>query len=304
MLIELPREYSSLILHVDMDAFFASVEQVSNPELKGKPVGIIGQGERTVIATCSYEAREVGVRTGMSKYEALEICPELILITGNKNKYIDISTRIMSILEDYTPYLEVYSIDEAFLDLTYLSGRFKNAVEVGFDIKRRIKETFGLSCTIGIAPNKLLAKLSSEIAKPDGLIEIKKEEIPQILKNLPVEKLWGIGKKTGECLKKLGIVTCGDLSQYPVRILKRYFGVQGETLHLLSRGIDNRPVIPIGSEQKVKSIGHSMTLKRDIYSRKEAYSYLLLLSEMVGRRARKEHYAGTVSYTHLTLPTN
>jgi len=103
----------------------------------------------------------------------------------------------MSILEDYTPYLEVYSIDEAFLDLTYLSGRFKNAVEVGFDIKRRIKETFGLSCTIGIAPNKLLAKLSSEIAKPDGLIEIKKEEIPQILKNLPVEKLWGIGKKTG-----------------------------------------------------------------------------------------------------------
>ena len=287
-----------LILYVDMDAFFASVEQTENPRLRGKPVGVIGSAERTVIVTCSYEARDFGVKTGMSKYEALKVCPKLILVTGNKNKYIDISTRIIAILGDYTSKVEAYSIDEAFLDLTNFPGRFKNAVDVGLDIKRRIRKILCIPCSVGIAPNKLLAKLAAEMAKPDGLIELRKEEISQVLETLPVEKLCGIGKKTGQHLRKLGILTCGDLGRYPVKILKRHFGIFGEDLHLLGKGIDNRPVIPIGSEEKAKSIGHSMTLKKDIYSRKKAYPYLLLLSEMVGRRARKGHYSGkTVKLT-------
>ncbi|MDY6863588.1 MAG: DNA polymerase IV [Thermodesulfobacteriota bacterium] len=292
MLIESPKKQFPLILHIDMDAFFASVERVINPGLAGKPVGVIGSAERTVIATCSYEARNFGIKTGMSKYEALKLCPSLILVTGNKNKYIHTSTRIMEILWDYTSMLEAYSIDEAFLDLTSFPGRFKSVLDVGLDIKKRISKALGLSCSVGIAPNKLLAKLASEMAKPGGLVELKKEEISDILETLPVEKLWGIGKKTGKHLKKLGILTCGQLGRYPVKILKKHFGIFGEDLQRLGKGIDNRPVIPMGSEEEAKSIGHSMTLKKDIYLRTEAYPYLLLLSEMVGRRARKGLYTG------------
>jgi DNA polymerase-4 len=281
-----------IILLIDMDSFFASVEQQSNPALRGKPIAVVGSGKRTVVTTSSYEAREFGVKTGMNMYEARKLCPHLIFVTGNNEKYAHTCGELSNIYSKYTPGVEVYSIDEAFLDITSSSNLFGGPLALGKEIKQKIKRQFGLNSTIGIGPNKLIAKLASNISKPDGLRWIKPDEVSFVLKTLPVDELWGIGKKLKEKLNSLGIYTCGGLGKTSVSFLRSHFGINGEHLKLMGMGLNNSPVSP--ESETAKSVGHSMTLPRDIWEQKDIESYILRLSEMVGRRARKYKLMGNV----------
>jgi DNA polymerase-4 len=281
---------SKIIMYIDMDAFFASVEQKTNPYLKGKPIAVIGSGKRTVITTSSYEARVYGVKTGMNIYEAKRLCPELIFVIGNNGKYIHTCRELVEIYLQFTPDVEVYSIDEVFLDITTTHHLFGGPEAIARDIKSAVKERFGISCSIGIGHNIVIAKLAGDISKPDGLRWIKPEEVESVLRDLPVEELWGIGSKIARRLKALGIRTCGELGNAPVSLLRNKFGILGENLKAIGMGRCNRPVQT--RPEEAKSIGHSMTLPEDIWGRKEIEAYLLLLSEMVGRRARKHGYLG------------
>lgn len=279
---------------IDMDAFFASVEQKANPRLRGEPIGVIGSGARTVITTASYEARRFGVKTGMNVREAKKACPHLILVITNNARYTYTCRGLEEIYNRFTPEVEIYSVDEAFLDVTTTHHLFGGPEEIGRSIKKSVRDTFGINCTVGIAPNILLAKLASDIGKPDGLKWIRPEVVESELRNLPVTELWGIGAKSAERLAVLGIRTCGELGSAPASLLRNKFGIYGEALKAMGMGICNRPVQPDPGE--AKSIGHSMTLQKDIWERKEIEAYLLKLSEMVGRRARKHLYMGkTVS---------
>lgn len=288
-----------------MNAFFASVEQQSNPALRGKPVAVIGAAKRTIITTCSYEARAFGVKTGMNSWEARQKCPQLIFVVGNNRKYSYTSKQIIGIMREYTPLCEVFSIDEAFLDVTGCLALFGSAERIAHLIKERIRERFGLTCSVGIAPNKLLAKIASDMQKPDGLTVIQPERVAQVMERLPIQEVCGIGAKMQQHLNKFGIKTCGELGRFPVEILKRNFGVTGERLHCMALGMDDSPVIPDEEAEEVKSVGHSTTLDSDITGRDEILVYLLQLSEMVGRRARKYRVAGrtvtlTVRYADFT----
>ncbi len=285
-----------VILHIDMDAYFASVEQTVNPQLKGKPIAVTGSGKRTVITTSSYEARKYGVKTGMTVWEGKRACPGLVLVVGNNRRYTDTSARIMNILSEFTPQVEVYSIDEAFLDVTGSLTLLGGAEAIARDIKRRIHQETGLTCSVGVAPNKLLAKLGSGLEKPDGLVILREGDVPGLLENLPVGKIHGIGKKTAGKLAGYGIFTCGELARFPVKGLS--FGIIGEYLHRMAQGIDDTPVIALDDAPDAKSIGHSTTFDKDIDDREEIQRQILRLAEMVGRRARRHHYAGrTVTLT-------
>ena len=285
---------SKTILCIDMDAFFASVEQKTNPHLKDKPIAVIGSAKRTVITTASYEARKFGVKTGMNTWEAKRACPHLILVIGNNEKYTHTCRELTKIYSQFTPDFEIYSVDEAFLDLTTTHHLFGGSKSIGKSIKQAIKDKFGINCTVGIGPNILLAKLASDLGKPDGLKWIKPENVENTLKDLPVKDLWGIGLKIAERLAFLGIRTCGELGRAPSSLLRNKFGIYGETLKLMGMGLCGRPVQT--KPEDAKSIGHSMTLPEDIRERKEIEAYLLMLSEMVGRRARSHGYMGrTVS---------
>ena len=287
-----------IIMHCDMNAFFAAVEQQSNPALRGKPIAIIGSGARTIITTCSYEARAFGVKTGMTTYEAKQKCPQIELVVGNNRKYTDTSTGIVNIFRDYTPLVEVFSIDESFLDLTGSLKIFGSAERIAMQIKARILHRYGITCSIGIAPNKLLAKLASEMKKPDGLTIMPPEKVEEMLENVPVDDLCGIGRRMQKKLLTFGITTCGELGRFSRRVLKKRFGIVGEKMHDMGRGIDNSPVVPSSEKEEVKSVGHSMTLPKDIEARDEICRYLLRLSEMVGRRARRYGVTGrTITLT-------
>lgn len=288
-----------IIMHVDMNAFFASVEQQINPALRGKPIAVIGSQERTVVTTSSYEARAYGVKTGMTKYEAKRLCPHIILVAGNNGHYADTCRRLVEIFLDYTPIVEVYSIDEAFLDVTGSIPLFGSVELIAKNIKRDIRQKLGrLTCSIGIAPNKLLAKLGSDMKKPDGLVTIQQEDVGKLLENLPVKELCGIGSQTEKHLADMRIKTCGELGRTSIHLLKNRFGVIGERLKLMAQGIDDSPVIPPGQEPDAKSVGHSMTLDRDVSDRETLEQHILQLSEMVGRRLRRGGYTGrTVALT-------
>ena len=281
---------SPIIICIDMDAFFASVEQQADPRLRGKPIAVIGSGNRTVITTRSYEARRFGVKTGMNTYEAKKLCPHLILVVGDNEKYTYTCKELSVIYQRYTPDIEIYSIDEAFLDVTTTHHLFGGPEAIGASIKNEVKEQFGINCTVGIAPNILMAKLASDIAKPDGLKWIRPEDSASVLKDLPVKELWGIGAATTAMLEQCGIRTCGELGRAPVSLLRNRFGIIGETLKNMGLGQCNRPLMV--SEEDPKSIGHSLTLPQDISDRDAIRSELLKLSSMVGSRARKHGFAG------------
>ena len=286
------------IIHMDMDAFFASVEQAANPRLRGRVIAIVGAGERTVVTTASYEARALGVKTGMNRYTAARICPELIFVTANNRKYTDTSVRIMKILEDFSPLVEPCSVDEAFLDITGTEACLGSPEEVGRKIKARIKEATGLTASIGIAHNKLISKLASNMDKPDGLVIVREEEIKGLLQDLPVGELCGIGKKTTSALAAMGIKTCGTLGSYPVGRLRARFGTVGDQLSLMGQGIDTRRVMQTNEQEPVKSLGHSTTLPKDISDKAELSRIILQLSEAIGARARRHELSGkTITLT-------
>lgn len=273
-----------------MDAFFASVEQHDNPALRGKPIAVTGPGERTVVTTSSYEARAFGVRTGMTVYEAKRLCPHIILVTGNNRKYAAICGRLEEICFRFTPDIEIYSIDEVFLDITGSHHLFGTPEHLARAVKTTVKGELGITCTVGMGPNVLIAKLASDLAKPDGFRWIDEEEVAAVLDALPVKKLWGIGSHTEEKLRTMGISTCGELGRAPLPLLKRVFGVNGERLKAMGCGTLQRPVETTAIEPK--SIGHSITLPQDIWKREELTSCLLRLSERVGRRARRYGHKG------------
>jgi len=281
-----------ICMHIDMNAFFASVEQQANPELQGKPIAVVGGGGRTVITTSSYEARAFGVKTGMAKWEALRACPQLIIVIGDNKKYTYTSSRIMEMRKEYTPLVEVFSIDEAWLDVTHSLSIFGTPERIAYVLKARIKESFGITCSIGIAPNKLLAKLASDMQKPDGLTTIKPEDVSRVLERMPIKELCGIGKKMERHLNMMSIYTCGELGRCAFPRLTRKFGILGKVYKQMGQGIDESPVTPNEEDDEVKSVGHSMTLRQDVERREDILKYLLQLSEMVGRRARRYGVSG------------
>ena len=286
-------------MHIDMNAFFASVEQQANPELQGKPIAVVGGGGRTVITTSSYEARAQGVKTGMPKWEALRCCPQLIIVIGDNKKYTYTSSRIMEMMKEYTPLVEVFSIDEAWLDVTHSLSIFGTAERIAYLLKARIKESFGITCSIGIAPNKLLAKLASDMQKPDGLTVIKPEDVGRILERMPIKELCGIGKNMERHLNMMSIYTCGELGRCDEARLTRKFGIIGLRLKQMGQGVDDSPVTPNEEDDEVKSVGHSMTLRQDVSKREDILKYLLQLSEMVGRRARRYGVSGRTITLHV-----
>ena len=288
-----------IILHVDMNAFFASVEQQANPELRGKPIAVIGSSGRTVITTASYEARKFGVKTGMAVWEAKRCCPQLTLVVGDNRKYTFTSSRIVEIMKEYTPLVEVFSIDEAWLDVTHSLSLFGSPERIAFLIKARILHNFGITCSIGIAPNKLLAKLASDMQKPDGLTVILPENVQKTVEHLPAKELCGIGKRMERSLSIMNIRTCGELGRCDASRLTAKFGIIGKRLQEMGQGIDNSPVIPMGKDDEVKSVGHSMTLRHDISRREDILKFLLQLSEMVGRRARRYRVLGKTVHLHI-----
>lgn len=277
------------IMHVDMDAFYAAVEQMDNPELKGKPVIVGGISNRGVVSTASYEARKYGVHSAMPIAEAKRLCPHGIFLPGRHERYSEVSRQIFAILYQYTPIVEKVSIDEAFLDLTGCSRLFGNSIQIGRRIKADIYNKFGLTASIGLASNKFLAKLASDMEKPDGFFVIEEKDIDRILEPLDVGKIWGVGKRTAEILKSKGIDTIGRLKTLTIEELETLLGKNGVRLYYLSRGIDNRRV---EVNNPVKSISHEETFAEDISDRNLILASLLRMSIKVSRRLRKAGLVG------------
>ncbi|MBQ2246788.1 MAG: DNA polymerase IV [Selenomonadales bacterium] len=274
-----------LIMHVDMDAFYASIEQRDDSSLRGKPVIVGGTGARGVVATASYEARRYGVGSAMAMSKARQLCPNGIFIDGNHAHYEAVSAQLMEILGSFSPMVEPLSLDEAFLDISGLSRHHASPEEMGRAVKRRIFEELELVASVGIAPNKFLAKLASDLEKPDGLVIIREENVREVIRPLSVKRLWGVGKFTASQLAGLGITTIGDVADAPVEHLAKVLGKQAYTLKELADGIDKRKVEPV---RKVQSVGNEETFATDIWQRDDIEKELLRLSEKVGGRLRRK----------------
>lgn len=249
-----------IILHVDMDAFFAAIEAFDHPELKGKPVIVGGLTSRGVVSTASYEARRFGIHSAMPMFQAREKCPAGVFCKVNMPRYKEVSGKIMKILKDFTPLVEPVSIDEAFLDITGMEGLLGDPEKIARQVKERIYSETSLTCSIGIAPNKFLAKVASDLHKPDGLTIIQADRVDTFLAALPVEKIPGVGKKTVEELKRHGIKTTGEIRSFSEHQLEKRFGKFGLRLHELSCGHDSSPVVP---SREMKSISAEETLPHD-----------------------------------------
>ena len=276
------------ILHIDMDAFFASVEVLDDPSLKGKPVMVGGTPEgRGVVAAASYEAREFGVHSAMSAARAVKLCPDGIFLRGRMDRYAEISRQVFAVFEDYTPLVEPLSIDEAFLDVTGSRRLFGSAEELGRIIKERVLVEIGLVASVGLAANKFLAKLASDLEKPDGFVVIPPGEARALLASLPIGKLWGVGKVAEKQMHRFGIRKVGDLLAVPPELLIEQFGDHAAGLLELAVGHDERPVIPV---HEAKSIGNETTFREDISDAGHLQDVLDYLAAKVGRRLRSHGF--------------
>lgn len=274
------------ILHIDLDAFFVSVEQVLNPALRGKAVIVGGLSGRGVVASASYEARRFHIRAGMPVITARLLCPHAIFLEGNFPLYRSYSREFMDILSGFTPLLETGGLDEAYLDLTGFHLLYGLPVDTAKNIRAIIRKELGLAASAGISTCKVVSKIASDMAKPDGLLEVLPGKEREFLAPLEVEKMPGIGAKTGKRLKELGIHTLGQIAELPPHLLKDIFGKWGESMQLFALGKDDRPVEPPG---EAKSIGHEITFPRDTLSLSYLKSVLASLSEEVGRGLRSAH---------------
>jgi len=273
------------IMHIDLDAFFVSVEQTLNPELRGKPVVVGGRPDRRgVVASASYEARAFGLHAGMPLITACRLCPQATFIEGSFSKYRDASQKFMAILANFSPYLEPVSLDEAYLDATGFESIYGSIHQMAMTIKQRIKHELELCASIGIASSKVVAKVASELSKPDGLREVAEGEERSFLAPLPIARLPGIGKKTERILNGLGISTIGEISSMPLDALKSHFGASGELLHGYANGIDDREVKLPGA---AKSISRETTFGKDTKDRSLLKATLRYLSERVGSELRQ-----------------
>ena len=273
-----------IIFHLDMDAFFASVEQVDRPELQGKPVVVGGLSDRGVVSTASYEARRFGIHSAMPMATARHLCPGAVFLSGNRRLYSQVSREIIDILHDYSPVVEKASIDEAYMDLTGSERLLGLPRDVALQIKERIFSAHGLTASIGLAPNKFLAKIASDLDKPDGLRSISQHAVPEFMAALPVAKLPGVGAKTMEKLQELGVTLCGQISRYSHEFWEAKWGKRGRALYYLAQGVDKSPVIPY---RRAKSCGAEDTFSQDTADRNVIKSWLLHQSEEVGRALRR-----------------
>lgn len=272
-----------------MDAFFASIEQRDNPEYRGKPVAVGYSGERGVVAAASYEARRYGVRSAMSSRQALSRCPQLIFVPSRFEVYRDVSRSIMDIFHEYTDLVEPLSIDEAYLDVTENHIGMPSATIIAREIKRRIKETTGLTASAGVSVNKFLAKIASDYRKPDGLFVITADEAEAFTESLRIEKFWGVGKVTAEKMHRLGIHSGKDLKSRSEEELLRLFGKAGSTYYLNARGEDHRRVTP---DRIRKSVGAENTFLSDLTDREEMNRQLYEIAEEVWKRTSKRNFYG------------
>jgi len=283
------REKERFITHVDMDAFFASVEQRDDPGIRLKPV-IVGSDPkrgkgRGVVSACSYEARKFGIHSAMPISEAYRLCPDGVFLPVDIDKYSRISGEIYDVLYSFTPDIEPVGIDEAFLDITGSHHLFGGPVETCRLIKSKIKNDTGLTASIGLAPNKTAAKIASDLKKPDGLVEVTAKGLLGFLRPLPVGKLWGLGKKSSEALNHIGVLTIGELAGCAPRKIREILGKNGEVFHAIANGIDDDPVV---SEGEAKSVSNELTFDLDTAKKDKIASALMHLSEKVSSRLRKE----------------
>ncbi len=278
------------IIHVDMDAFYAAIEQRDNPDLRGKPVVVGGDPQgRGVVSAASYEARRYGIHSAMPCAEARRRCPQAVFLPVNMRKYRQVSRQVMEILGAYTPLVEQISVDEAFMDVTGSRRLFGSAEQIARQIKRRIKQELGLTASVGVGPNKFIAKLASECQKPDGLVIVRADQVEEFLRDLPVSQLWGVGEATARRLQRLGISTVGQLAQLSPELLCEQFGATGKLLYDLAHGKDERPVAPRSTR---KSCSAEMTFAEDTSNAALLRRTLLALSEDVGRRLRAANLQG------------
>ena len=285
------------ILHIDFNSYFATVEQQANPRLRGKPVGVTGgdRMKRTVLGAASVEAKKFGVKTGMQIWEAKKLCPEIILVPGDSDKYLETTKRFLNIIKDYSPYVEIFSIDEVFLEVEDCHA----PLGLAMTIKQRIKSEVGdyITCSIGISYNKIMAKLAGSLYKPDGLVMITDEQAAQwVLDKVGLDEICGIGFRIKNRLNNMGVFSFKDLRKVPLPALLASFKSYGQILYNMSRGIDHSPVIPFYEKEEVKSICHRHTIDHDTNDPKEIKQILLKLTEMVARRLRVKKLVGkTVS---------
>lgn len=273
----------SAILHVDMDAFFVSVELRSRPELRGKPVIVGFPGERSVVLSASYEARKSGVKSAMPMALAVRMCPQALVIEPRHGLYYEVSSELMSLFGSITDLVEPLSVDEAFLDVGGAIRRLGTPAEIGALIRNRVSGELGITASVGIAVNKFVAKIASTRSKPDGLLVIEPEETVPYLHSLPVGALWGVGEKTAQTLARMGIRTVADVASTPASSLKRSLGATGEHIHRLAWGIDSRPVTPVREE---KSIGAEETFITDTTDEALLHRELLRLAHRTASRLR------------------
>lgn len=281
------------ILHIDMDAFFASVEQRDNPQLRNKPVLVGGDGPRGVVAAASYEARAFGCHSAQPTAVAKRLCPQAIIVSGRHGDYKAVSKQVFAILERFSPLIQPISIDEAFLDVTGSTKLFGPPFDIAKEIRRLVKQETDLTCSVGVAPNKFLAKLASDMDKPDGLFVIDPARIQHTLDPLPITKLPGVGPSAERTLNRLGVRSVRDLRTIPLETLRARMGEQGAHLHNLARGIDDRPV---RIDREAKSISHEHTFPIDLNNPDEVRAIIARLAQDVASRLRKHHrYAKTIT---------
>ncbi len=281
-----------MIIHVDMDAFYASVEERDHPELVGRPVIVGGSPDRRgVVAAANYIARQFGVHSAMPAVTARRLCPRGVFLPGRIDHYADVSRQIHEIFHRYTPLVEPLSLDEAFLDATGSEKLFGPAAAIEQRIKQEIRDELGLVASAGGAPNKFLAKIASDVDKPDGFVVVEPEQVQQFLDPLPIGRVWGVGRQGGKTMERLNIRTIGDLRRLPIELLKSHFGNQGEHFWQLARGIDERPVVP---DRDAKSISHETTFATDIDEPDVLRAWLLELTDQVARRLRRQGLRGSI----------
>lgn len=279
-----------VILHADMDAFYAAVEQRDNPELRGKPVVVGGPERRNVVSTCSYEAREYGIHSAMPGVEARRRCPHAVFVPPRMHVYAAESATIQGIFHQYTPLVEPLSLDEAFLDVTASRRLFGDGPTIARRIKDDVRRATQLTVSVGVAPCKYAAKVASDLEKPDGLVVVPPDDVAGFLAPLPISFLWGAGKVTQERLRELGFRTIGDLQRESPERLQQFLGDSaGRHFHALCHGLDDRPVVP---DHAAKSVSHEVTFGQDLHDRAECHRILFSMSERVGRRLRRAGITG------------
>ena len=295
-----PEQPIRKIIHIDMDAFFAAVEVRDNPEYRGKPLIVGGDpNSRGVVATCSYEARKYGIHSAMASAVAYRLCPHAIFVHGRHEVYSRISKQIRRIFEDYSQLVEPVSIDEAYLDVTYNKKGMKSATLIAKDIKKRIFQKIGLTASAGVSYNMFLAKIASDMDKPDGLVVIPPDKAKEVLEGLPIGKFYGIGKVTEKKMQMLGILNGKDLKEQTLGELIRHFGKAGKYYYYIVRGIDKREVT---SERNIKSIGNENTFATDIDDMHEMKEYLAKCAEKIEERLKKHNVAGRTITLKIKYP--